>query len=125
MSLRTEVLREHIEALYQKLPEITCQTLEFFHLDYFELREGELYYKSKSKSLTIRGGKLRMVTAIAEILGKEELCELGFDIPRGKITGRQAVMLDKAEEEMPSMSDVAKADDIELQEITENAARST
>ena len=26
---------------------------------------------------------------------------------------------------MPSMPDVAKADDIELQEITENAARST
>ena len=66
-----------------------------------------------------------MVTAIAEILGKEELCELGLDIPRGKITDRQAVMLDKAEQEMPSMSDVAKADDIELQEITENAARST
>ena len=29
------------------------------------------------------------------------------------------------EEELPSMSDITKADDIELQEITENAARST
>ena len=28
-------------------------------------------------------------------------------------------------EELPSMSDIAKADDIELQEITENAVRST
>ena len=33
-------------------------------------------------------------------------------------------MLNKAKEELPSMSDIAKADDIELQEITENASRS-
>ena len=37
---------------------------------------------------------------------------------------RQAVMLNKVEEELPSVSDVAKADGIELQEITENAVRS-
>ena len=30
-------------------------------------------------------------------------------------------MLNKAEEEMPSTSDVAKVDDIELQETTENS----
>ena len=34
-------------------------------------------------------------------------------------------MLNKAEEEMPSMSDIAKVDNIELQEITENMTRST
>ena len=34
-------------------------------------------------------------------------------------------MLNRFEEEMPSTSDVAKADDIELQEITENVTRST
>ena len=33
-------------------------------------------------------------------------------------------MLNKVEEELPSASDVAKADDIELQEITKNAVRS-
>ena len=33
-------------------------------------------------------------------------------------------MLNKAEEELPSMSDIAKATDIELQEITENASKS-
>ena len=100
------------------------QTPEEFHLDDFELKDGELYYKSKSIPLTIRGGKLRSVGVIAEILAKEGLHELGFDIPKGKITARQAVMLNKAEEEMPSVSDVATVDDIELQEITENAARS-
>ena len=34
-------------------------------------------------------------------------------------------MLNKVEEELPSASDVAKADDIELQKITDNTARNT
>ena len=38
---------------------------------------------------------------------------------------QQAVMLNRVEAEQPFASDVAKADGIELQEITENAARST
>ena len=55
---------------------------------------------------------------IADILGKNRLCSLGFDIPRGKVTAWQAVMLNKTQEELPSASD------IELQEIVENALRS-
>ena len=74
--------------------------------------------------LTIRGGKSRPISIIADTLGKEGLCDLGFDIPRGKITARKAVMLNRFEEDMPSTSDVARVDDIELQEITENVARS-
>ena len=57
------------------------------------------------------------------ILGKEGLRDIGFNM--GKLTARQDVMLNRAEEELPSVSDIAKADDIELQVITENAARST
>ena len=34
-------------------------------------------------------------------------------------------MLNRVEEELPSLSDVAKADDIELQGIMENTVRST
>ena len=41
------------------------------------------------------------------------------NIPVGKITARQAVMLNKAAEELPSESDITGADDIELQEIAE------
>ena len=33
-------------------------------------------------------------------------------------------MLNRVEQELPSASDIAKADDIELQEIMENAAKS-
>ena len=58
---------------------------------------------------------------IADILGKNRLRRLGFNIPVGRITARQAVMLNKAAEELPSESDIIKADDIKLQEIGEKA----
>ena len=59
---------------------------------------------------------------IADILGKNRLRRLGFNIPVGKLTARQAVMLTKAEEELPSESHLTKVDDIELQEIAEKAS---
>ena len=59
---------------------------------------------------------------LSDILGKGGLRNLGFDIPRGKVTARQAVMLNKAAEELPSASEITKADDIELQEIAEKAS---
>ena len=59
---------------------------------------------------------------IADILGKNRLSRLGFNIPVGGITARQAVMLNKAAEELPSESDITRADDIELQENAEKAS---
>ena len=41
----------------KKTTEITCQMPEAFHFNDFELRDGELYYKDKSMSLTT-GGKI-------------------------------------------------------------------
>ena len=62
---------------------------------------------------------------LVDILGKGGLHNLGFDIPRGKVTAWQAVMLNKATEELPSESHITRADDIELQEIAEKATKST
>ena len=59
---------------------------------------------------------------IANILGKNRLLRLGFNIPVGRITAQQAVMLNIAAEELPSESDITKADDVELQEIAEKAS---
>ena len=59
---------------------------------------------------------------IADILGKNRLRRLGFNIPVGKLTTRQAVMLNKAAKELPSESDITKVDDIELQEIAVKAS---
>ena len=77
-------------------------------MDNFELRDGKLYYRDKSTPLTIRRGKLRSVGAIVEILGKEGLRDLGFDIQvEGKLVARQAIKVNKVEEEPPSTSDLA------------------
>ena len=56
---------------------------------------------------------------LADILGKNRLHRLGFNVPVGRITSRQAVTLNEAAEELPSESDITKADDIELQENAE------
>ena len=65
---------------------------------------------------------LKSVGMLADILDKGGLHNLGFDIPRGKVTAQQTVMLNKAAEELPSESDITRADDIELQEIVEKAS---
>ena len=67
-------------------------------------------------------GVLKLVGMLVDILGKGGLRNLGFDIPRGKVTAQQAVILNKAAEELLSESDISKADDIELQEIAEKAS---
>ena len=113
-------MKDYVEDLYKKLSENIGETPELFHYDYFKLEGGELYYISSRKPLTTEG-KLKSVGMLADILGKNRLCRLGFNIPVGHITARQAVMLNKAAEELPSESDITKADDIELQEIAEKA----
>ena len=56
---RTKLMKHYVKGLYQKLSERRGKTSKAFHFDYFELRDGELYYKGKSKPLTFGGGKLR------------------------------------------------------------------
>ena len=110
-----------LETYIKKLSENIGETPEEFHYDYFKLENGELYYRGKRKPLTTKG-VLKLVGMLADILGIGGLLNLGFDIPRGKVTDRQAVMLNKAVEELPSESDITKTDDTELQEIVEKAS---
>ena len=114
-------MKDYVKDLYKKLSENVSETPEEFHYDYFKLEDEELYYRSKRKPLTTKG-VLKSVGMLADILGKGGLRSLGFDIPRGKLTARQAVMLNKTQEELLSESDITKADDIELQEIAEKAS---
>ena len=121
-SQRTKLMKDYVKDLYKKLSENIGETPELFHYDYFKLEGGELYYIGNRKPLTIEG-KLKSVEMIADIMGKNRLHRLGFNIPVGRITARQAVMLNKAEEELPSESDITGADDIELQEIAEKSIK--
>ena len=120
-SQRTKLMKDYVKDLYKKISENVGETPEEFHYDYFKFEDGELYYRGKRKPLTTKG-VLKSVGMLADILGKGGLRNLGFDIPRGKVTAQQAVMLNKATEELPSESDITGADDIELQEIAEKAS---
>ena len=120
-SQRTKLMKDYVRDLYKRLSENIDETPELFHYDYFKLEGGKLYYICSRKPLTTEG-KLKSVGMLADILGKNRLRRLGFNIPVGKLTARQAVMLNKAVEELPSESDITKVDDIELQEIVEKAS---
>ena len=122
-SQRIKLMKDYVKDLYQKLSENIGETPEALHFDYFKLEGGEPYYRGNRKPLTTKG-ELKSVGMLADILGKNRLRNLGFDILRGKVTAREAVMLNKVKEELPSASDADKADDIDLQEILENASRS-
>ena len=113
-------MKDYIKDLYKKLSENIGETPELFHYDYFKLKGGEQYYIGNRKPLMTER-KLKSVGMLADILGKNRLCRLGFNIPVGKITAQQAVMLNKAAEKLPSESDITGVDEIELQEIAEKA----
>ena len=120
-SQRTKLMKDYVKDLCKKISENIGETPEEFHYDYFKLEDGELYYRGSRKPLTTKG-VLKSVGMLADILGKNILHRLGFNIPVGRITAWQAVMLSEAAEELPSESDITGTDDKELQEITEKAS---
>ena len=120
-SQRTKLMKDYVKDLYKKLSKNIGETPELFHYDYFKLKGRELYYIGNRKPLATEG-KLKSVGMLADILGKNRLCRLGFNIPVDIITAWQGVMLNKAAEELPSESDITGADDIGLQEIAEKAS---
>ena len=83
-------MKDYVKDLYRKLSENIGETPEEFHYEYFKLEDGELYFRGKRKPLTTKG-KLKLVGVLADILGEGGLRNLGFDIPRGKVTAWQAV----------------------------------
>ena len=118
---RTKLMKDYVRDLYKRLSENIGETPELFHYDYFKLAGRQLYYIGSRKPLATEG-KLKSVGMIADILGKNRLRRLGFNKPVGKLTARQAIMLNNSAEELPSESDITKADDIKLQEIVEKAS---
>ena len=86
-SQRTKLIKDYVKDLYKKLSENISESSELFHYD--------------RKPLTTEE-KLKSVGMLADVLGKNRLRRLGFNIPVGKVTAWQAVMLNKAAEELPS-----------------------
>ena len=78
-------MKDYIKDLYKKLSESIGETPELFHYDYFKLEGRELYYIGNRKPLTTEG-KLKSVGMLADILDKNRLRRLGFNIHVGCIT---------------------------------------
>ena len=114
----------YVDSLYKELSTHYSRTSDAIHYSNFRRKGRWLYFKGRDESLTNEDGKLETSGELKSILGKSRPHNLGFDMPSGKLTSQQSVILNKTEEELPSTSDVAKADDIELQQVTENTSRS-
>ena len=110
--------------MYEILSEHFPKNQNVIYHDDFESVRGELYFKGRDEPLT-RKGCLKPYKSLIRILGKNRIYNLGFDVSEWSLSRKQAVALNKAQEELPSASDITKADGIELQEIAEKASKST
>ena len=116
-------MQGYIKDLLKKLSGRIVVTPEAFHFLKFIIEDGELHYIGAPKPL-MKKGVLLPAGDIAKILGKNRLRELGFNVPRdSKITAKEFILMNISEK-IPSVSAIARADDIELKELTENASRS-
>ena len=122
--LRTPDLEEQVKGLYEKLAKDLNQNPRYLHYGLFEIKGKDLYFRDLDKPLTTRG-RLKTILTIGDILGKKGLTKLGFVIEDGK-SARDAIKLEQVRRdieqkrrELPSASAINRANDIELQEITE------
>ena len=117
---RTSVLHKEylVGEIYELIGNKTHQRLEP-NLSLFKLgEEGRLYYRGKP--LMNRNGELKMVGVIADTLGIKGLRDMGYNITKTNLKPRFVLDLLEKQAEMPSSSDIAKADAIELEEIAKS-----
>ena len=69
-----------------------------------------------------RNGELKTIGIIADTLGIRGLREMGYSIAKTNLKPRYVLDLLEKQTELPSSSEIAKADDIELEEIAEKAS---
>ena len=92
---RTIIAQDRIKDLFRKLSGRIVVTPETFHSVFLKIEDGELYYIGSSKPLT-KAGVLLPALTIADRLGKNRLRELGFNVPKGKITAWEFIMINIA-----------------------------
>ena len=90
--------------------------MRLFEID----KDGRLYYKGKPPMN--RNGELKTIGVIADTLGIRGLREMGYNITKTNLKPRFVLDLLEKQAELPSSSEIAKADDIELEEIAEKAS---
>ena len=90
--------------------------MRLFEID----KDGRLYYKGKP--LLNRNEELKTIGVIADTLGIRGLREIGYNIAKTNLKPQFVLDLLEKQAELPSSSEIAKADDIELEEIAEKAS---
>ena len=117
---RGEILHKGylVGEIYKLLGNKTHQRLES-NLRLFELdKDGRLYYKEKP--LMNRNGELKTIGLIADTLGIRGLREMGYNITKTNLKPRFVLDLLEKQAELPSSSEIAEADTIELEEIVKS-----
>ena len=117
---RGEILHKEylVGEIYELIDNKTHQRLEP-NLRLFEIdKDGRLYYKGKP--LMNRNGELKTIGVIADTLGIRGLREMGYNITKTNLKPRFVLDLLEKQAELPSSSEITKADDIELEEIVKS-----
>ena len=104
--------------IFELIDNKTHQRLEP-NLSLFEIdKDGRLYYKGKP--LMNRNGELKTIGVIADTLGIRGLREMGYSIAKTNLKPRFVLDLLEKQAELPSSSKIAKADEIEMEEIAKS-----
>ena len=89
------------------------------NLSLFVLGEdGRIYYKGEP--LMNKNGELKMTGVIENTLRVRGLREMGYNITKTSLTPRFLLDLMEKQAELPSSSEIVKADEIELEEIAKS-----
>ena len=80
--------------------------------------DGGLYYKGKP--LMNRNGELKTIGVIVDMLGIRGLREMGYNISKTNLKPRFVLDLMEKQVELPFPSEIAGADEMELEEIVKS-----
>ena len=117
---RTSILHKEylVGKIYELIGNKTHQRLEP-NLSLFVFGgDGRLYYKGKP--LMNRNGELKTIGVIADTLGIEGLQEMGYNISKTNLKPQLVLDLMEKQAELPSIHEIAGADEIELEEIAKS-----
>ena len=126
---QAQTLKEgKVISLYNIIIEKIGKRPDALHFDFFDLRRNTLYYidvNGEEKLLT-RMGNLKTFAGIKREIGPTGIRRIGFyDYKEEKkLSSKKSERLRKTERELPSTSDITKADEIELKEITDKSITS-
>ena len=121
--LNAGFVEDKVNGLYEILSENFTKNQGVIYYDDFESVCRELDFKGRDEPL-MKKGRLKPYKSLIRISGKDRIYNFGFNVSEWPLSRKQAVALNKAQEELPSASDITKVDDIELQEIAEKASKS-